>query len=256
MLTADQAIQLKGGFLSLVVNEYFRGRITLTCVSTFQESNAVQFAGFINGQNPETSRRSYVRWGRGTYGLNGNVFSYEIRLPATNAPSQASIFVPNDARRQRRIFFLGTLPCEPLSPSLPPPDALDLEFRPACVARGSICVSDSLIAELLEGRWFLFLEPPPTYIIALGNITPLDSDHDGIPDFRDACSNTASGAVVNADGCSIDQLCPCDGPWRNHGEFVNCTKRVTAEFVRNGLISPQRRSELVRQAARSDCGKR
>ena len=33
-----------------------------------------------------------------------------------------------------------------------------------------------------------------------------DSDHDGILNEDDLCPDTASGAVVNAFGCSLDQL--------------------------------------------------
>src|SRR5262249_23579407 len=35
-----------------------------------------------------------------------------------------------------------------------------------------------------------------------------DSDGDGVVDSADLCPDTPSGAVVNVNGCSIDQLCP------------------------------------------------
>src|SRR5207249_8785497 len=41
-----------------------------------------------------------------------------------------------------------------------------------------------------------------------------DEDKDGVPDSRDQCPGTAPGAIVNADGCSIDQLVPCEGTWK------------------------------------------
>src|SRR5204862_37358 len=47
-----------------------------------------------------------------------------------------------------------------------------------------------------------------------------DTDGDGVPDAFDLCPNTLPGAIVDAHGCSLAQLCPCDGPWRNHGEYV------------------------------------
>src|SRR5881396_2644631 len=53
-----------------------------------------------------------------------------------------------------------------------------------------------------------------------------DVDEDGVADSADLCPDTPQGAVVNADGCSVDQLVPCAGPasggtWRNHGEYVS-----------------------------------
>ncbi|SDN13407.1 OmpA family protein [Vreelandella arcis] len=33
---------------------------------------------------------------------------------------------------------------------------------------------------------------------------PLDSDNDGVPDFRDQCPGTPAGVEVNADGCPLD----------------------------------------------------
>ncbi len=131
-----------------------------------------------------------------------------------------------------------------------PPDA------GGCLYLGSFAVSSQQAAELLRGQWLLVinraLDPAEEY---RGQIL-LDNDQDRVPDFRDACLGTPSGALVNADGCSIEQLCPCDGPWGNHAEFVNCMKRVTREFFNAGLIPESERRERVRAATRSDCGKR
>jgi hypothetical protein len=88
------------------------------------------------------------------------------------------------------------------------------------------------------------------------HLTPADTDRDGVPDYRDQCPGTRPDALVNSDGCSIDQLCPCDGHWTNHGEFVNCIKQVTADFLNAGLITPAERRTRIQQATTSDCGKR
>jgi hypothetical protein len=87
-----------------------------------------------------------------------------------------------------------------------------------------------------------------------------DEDADGVPDSLDQCPGTAPGAIVNADGCSIEQLVPCDGPasggsWRNHGEYVSSIAHVTQQFRAQGLIDENQRAEIVSNAARSDCGK-
>jgi len=61
--------------------------------------------------------------------------------------------------------------------------------------------------------------------------------------------------VVDAQGCSIAQLCPCDGSWRNHGEYVGCVIQHAWEFFRAELIDDNARKAITREAARSDCGK-
>src|ERR1051325_1437699 len=43
-------------------------------------------------------------------------------------------------------------------------------------------------------------------------IGPPDRDFDGVPDAADACPNTPPCSIVDANGCSLDQLAPCDGP--------------------------------------------
>jgi len=87
-------------------------------------------------------------------------------------------------------------------------------------------------------------------------IVPPDLDQDGVPDYRDQCLGTAPNKVVDSSGCAIEQLCPCNGPWRNHGEYVACMKRVTAEFDSAGLIDDAQRRALINHAAQSNCGKR
>jgi hypothetical protein len=82
-----------------------------------------------------------------------------------------------------------------------------------------------------------------------------DEDFDGIADRDDQCAGTSPGAPVNATGCSIDQICPCSGPWRNHHEYVACVRNTAADFVRGGFITRSDAREVTRQAQRSDCGR-
>ncbi len=82
-----------------------------------------------------------------------------------------------------------------------------------------------------------------------------DQDFDGVPDNVDQCPNTPPCTIVNADGCSIEQLVPCAGPWKNHGEYVSRIAQVTMDFVKAGLITKAERVAIVVQAAKSDCGK-
>ena len=88
-----------------------------------------------------------------------------------------------------------------------------------------------------------------------------DDDDDGIPDDEDECRDTPPGATINASGCSIDQLVPCEGPalggvWRNHGEFFAARVKVIHQFRREGLLNQQQVQALIVDAMKSDCGNR
>ena len=87
-----------------------------------------------------------------------------------------------------------------------------------------------------------------------------DSDGDGVPDSQDVCLDTPAGAVVDAQGCSLDQLVPCAGPrtggtWRNHGEYVSAIAETAEAFLAAGLSTEDQADAIVRTAAQSDCGK-
>jgi hypothetical protein len=119
-----------------------------------------------------------------------------------------------------------------------------------------IILTDSQMWDLIGGKWSLHVFSPVLPGGELcGPIIPPDSDNDGVSDFFDSCPNTPSGPVVNAHGCSIVDLCPCSGPWKNHGEYVFGVAKAAAAFREQGLITAGAQQAIVRDAARSDCGK-
>ncbi len=86
-----------------------------------------------------------------------------------------------------------------------------------------------------------------------------DADEDGVADSLDLCPDTPAGAIVDANGCSIDQIAPCSGPasggrWKNHGQYVSAVAHAAAAFLAQDLISPDQADEIVSQAAQSRCG--
>jgi hypothetical protein len=86
-----------------------------------------------------------------------------------------------------------------------------------------------------------------------------DADADGVPDSLDQCPGTPTGAIVDANGCSIEQLVPCRGPasggtWKNHGQYVSAVSKVVGAFVAQDLITDEQAEEIVSEAAQSDCG--
>jgi hypothetical protein len=90
--------------------------------------------------------------------------------------------------------------------------------------------------------------------VARAVLGEVDEDNDGIPDSLDQCPGTPPGAIVNAEGCSLDQLVPCEGPWRNHGQYVSTIARISESFREQGLITERQRDDIISAAARSDCG--
>jgi sugar lactone lactonase YvrE len=100
---------------------------------------------------------------------------------------------------------------------------------------------------------------PETDFEGWDDVSFLDGDGDGVPDDVDLCLDSQAGQPVNAEGCSILQLCPCSGPlaggtWRNHGAFVACRAQAARDFAAQGLIGRSEINVYVREAAAATCG--
>jgi hypothetical protein len=96
----------------------------------------------------------------------------------------------------------------------------------------------------------------------IGDACDNDVDGDYVLNNEDLCPATPFGDVVNpGNGCSLAQLCPCDGArgtsqlWKNHGKYVSCVAHATAEYVQLNLITETDKGGLVSEAANSLCGK-
>src|SRR5712672_2993117 len=86
-----------------------------------------------------------------------------------------------------------------------------------------------------------------------------DADTDGVPDSVDLCPGTPAGSIVDANGCSIDQIAPCRGPasggtWKNHGQYVSAVAQAAEAFLEQNLIISDQAEEIVEKAAESNCG--
>jgi hypothetical protein len=86
-----------------------------------------------------------------------------------------------------------------------------------------------------------------------------DEDGDGVGDSVDQCPGTPVGAIVDADGCSIDQIAPCAGPasggtWKNHGQYVSAVAHAVELFLGQGVITVEQAEQIILQAAESNCG--
>lgn len=96
--------------------------------------------------------------------------------------------------------------------------------------------------------------------VTVANLTPADSDGDGVDDDADLCPNTPLGATVDANGCSgaqnIARACLCDAAWKNHGAYVSCVAHSAQDQVAAGLISETDKGAIVSSAAQNSCGKK
>jgi Concanavalin A-like lectin/glucanases superfamily/Thrombospondin type 3 repeat len=88
----------------------------------------------------------------------------------------------------------------------------------------------------------------------LGDLCDPDDDNDGVEDDIDECPETVLGTVVNADGCSIEDLCPCENDWKNHGAYVSCVAHASEDFLEDGIITDDEKSDIVSEAGKSSCG--
>jgi len=89
------------------------------------------------------------------------------------------------------------------------------------------------------------------WVVKLAPENPDDCDYDGVPNAQDQCPGTALGALVNAQGCSIEQLCPCD--MDSHDAYVACVRETAKAFQQAGLINNAHRHQLIETARASRC---
>lgn len=95
----------------------------------------------------------------------------------------------------------------------------------------------------------------------IGDACDPDIDGDGVVNSNDLCAGTPLNSVVApGNGCSVAQLCPCNGPrgttvpWQNHGKYVSCLTHATGDFVAAGLITQEEKDTTVSIAGQSMCG--
>lgn len=88
-----------------------------------------------------------------------------------------------------------------------------------------------------------------------------DADRDGVGDACDLCADTPAGDAVRADGCSLGQRCPCDGPapdraWDSQRDYIQCVARELKTLRRRAHLSKSEIRLRLQDAVRSGCGRR
>ena len=96
----------------------------------------------------------------------------------------------------------------------------------------------------------------------IGDSCDSDDDGDGVLDTLDQCPMTIPGEEVAAEsGCTIDELCPCEGPrgttnrWKTHGQFVSCITNTLHSMQLSRHTTNLKAKNLVAKAAQSNCGR-
>ena len=120
------------------------------------------------------------------------------------------------------------------------------------------CVADGAGVVNIANVQIVFEMPDRNYVIPAGTaVAPVaaDEDEDGVEDAVDDCLGTPTGEIVDASGCSISQICPCD-EFKNHGQYVSCTARAVEDFVQSGIITEVEADMIVETAAHTSCGKK
>jgi hypothetical protein len=80
-------------------------------------------------------------------------------------------------------------------------------------------------------------------------------DGDGVLYTEDLCLWTPAESIVNADGCSVFQLCESN-TYKNHGKYVSCVSHTAEAFLDAGLITEAEKDATVSVAGKSDVGKK
>ncbi len=192
--------------------------------------------------------------------LTGSNLDFVIRPPASLCARQVFIVATTNDTAATTIWAMPPVSTNsgphigpggsvgPQGPCPPPKERL-----PEVITNATTLTPNEVKAVLNGFGSTVFYSPNTGVTTAY--IVVLDSDGDGVLDSEDLCPDTPGGSLVNSDGCSIDQLAPCDGGWKNHGEFVRHFRTVTAAFEAVGLITTKQTRELDKACAQADCGK-
>jgi prepilin-type N-terminal cleavage/methylation domain-containing protein len=105
-----------------------------------------------------------------------------------------------------------------------------------------------------------------------GAATEPSGGGDSSGDSSDPSGDTGSGGGSGGDGsdasspqtpdqpvvddCPVNDLCPCDGAWKNHGEYVTCVEAVAKECFRSGKLDLRDYKDLKKAVGANDCGKK
>ena len=226
--------------------------LTLTLVSLLntRAQDTVQFVVSLHGGNEVPPNASPYK-GAGGFLLEGNTLSFGVSLPWPNlTPSGAGIYGPAARGTNGNLIF--DWPDYRTVINLNPLPGLPWGYL---LYEGAYTLTPDQVTQLKAGLWYVNIKSTDFPNGELrGQILLPDSDGDGVSDDQDVCPDTLPGVVADANGCSIEQLCPCSGPWKDHREYVKSVKEQAFRFWKEGRITVHQRNAIVKEAAQSNCG--
>jgi hypothetical protein len=207
--------------------------------------------GYLYGYSPEHDQWSLVQnlagvdLGNVVYHLaDDSLYAVEPRLGQDGLSSLAH-FSPDGE-------WLGSLPLPVLPVSVGISGAHSVLVSVGAYLVWLVEWNDSVYPRPFASESRIYLIDPRTgqTSLTLRRGTLTDQDGDGVPDGQDRCPNSGTG-IVDAHGCSLEQLCPCGDSRR---DYVRCVIQHAWEFYRAGLITAEVRRALIQEAAQANCG--
>jgi len=218
---------------------------SLSFTATLVSSNFTASNSVVNGINKQPGQRT-----NGEGPVSGQEVQVTVRFnPPISLPADHYFFRPEVLLDNGDFLWLSA-PKPIVAPGTP--------VTPASADLQSWIRNEALAPDWLRIGTDITGQGPFNAAFSLSGET--DADGDGVADSLDQCPGTPAGEIVDAEGCSIDQLAPCSGPasggaWKNHGQYVSTVARVVEAFLAQGLISAEQAEEIVTQATQSQCGK-
>jgi hypothetical protein len=53
---------------------------------------------------------------------------------------------------------------------------------------------------------------------------------------------------------SLNDACPCHGPWRNHGDYVRCVRAAVSLLTEDQSLTSAQAKQVLKELQHSDCG--
>jgi hypothetical protein len=132
----------------------------------------------------------------------------------------------------------------------------------------AVAFPNQLMEPAINGDLTSSVQPPQDLTLPLMTDVGWFSDHDGVPDGRDACLGSAQTPTVviescvstapnnvSSDGCRVsDKVDDCAAGARNHGGFVSCVAQLGNDLQKAGIITGGQKGSLQSCAAQSSIG--
>ena len=100
------------------------------------------------------------------------------------------------------------------------------------------------------------INQPSAHITLAGPVGRIEVEDD----FGDGFVVDNLGYLLHTEGAEtcasrLEERCPSDATWKNHGQYVSCVSHASQTCVDDGLATAQERAAYVQAAAHSSVGK-